>query len=377
MRNLTWVSLCLLLAAHSLPAQAQLQSIFWVERDTSVALPDDRIMRSDFPFTSVDEILEERRWISDLAIDTLNRRLVWTEAQTGVISCNFDGSAVDTLYGKRPCGIGSYGSIAVDEYDRKIIWGQNSDCGGLSIERSNLDGTDVELDLYPNTLALPYDITIGTDRYYWADGVSPGSIKWINKDTTEIGTLIDNEKSGAVVYLGGEFSLGWIASGKIRIGNQTGQVVSEFSPATAYGGLAYDRFAGDLYWIESDKGRIRKAALADTIATTIIDGLEGPRALALLVNSSSTGRGEQKRQLIIETHIFPNPAADVVRVSLPGPNHGTLIVSNTVGQKVTQQVFGGGSSSVNIPISHLAAGLYIVSFVRQTDAITLGTFTKL
>jgi len=66
-----------------------------------------------------------------------------------------------------------------------------------------------------------------------------------------------------------------------------------------------------------------------------------------------------------ELSISPNPAAEVITVSLPDNNGGKVQIVDITGKTVKEVVIPSGQSSMVINIASLSKGMYFVSDVSR------------
>ena len=161
---------------------------------------------------------------------------------------NFDGTGLHAVVS----GLGAPNAVALDLTGDKIYW---DDIVTNKIQRSNLDGSDVE-ELVTTNLTGPRGLALDLigDKVYWADpGTDSGihaTIERSNLDGTDRETLIT-------------FPI-----------NSDG---TEDRPD----GLALDVADGKMYWTDLGLGTIYSANLDGANIQTLVSGLNTPLAIAL------------------------------------------------------------------------------------------------
>ena len=174
-----------------------------------------------------------------LALDAAGGKLYWTDNGTDRIQrSNLDGTEIEDLV----TGLRTPLGLALDAAAGKLYW---TDSGADKIQRADLDGSQVE-DLVTTGLQIPRGLALdaAAGKLYWADS-GTDRIQRANLDGTEIEDLVTT-------------GLG--------------------TPR----GLALDVSAGKLYWADSSTDRIQRANLdGSEIEDLVTEGLRSPRGLAL------------------------------------------------------------------------------------------------
>jgi len=163
--------------------------------------------------------------------------------------------------------------------------------GQGKIERADLNGGN-RTELVNSGLWAPWSLAVnlGTGMMYWGD-VNRGVIEEANLDGSNVSVLysrssgpIDDPAGMAMEMAGGylywtDFTLKTIS----RTNVDTGQTVILISNAGQLVlGLDLDVEGGWIYWVDAlPIGRIRRARLNGTNASTLVTGLPNPRDIAL------------------------------------------------------------------------------------------------
>ncbi len=172
------------------------------------------------------------------------------------------------------------GAVKID----KLYW---SDQGTGKIQRSNLDGTDVQ-DLVTglgmsNGIGLFVDT--GSGKLYWTDQAS-GVIHRANLDgggVEDVVTGLDNPREITIDSTNGKIY--WTEDGptfnKIRRANLDGTGVEDLVVAglSSPGGIALDVAAGKMYWVDTATDKVQRANLDGSNVEDLVTGLLGPRRL--------------------------------------------------------------------------------------------------
>ena len=220
--------------------------------------------------------------------------MYWTDLYAGKIQrANLNGTNVQDIV----TGLGRPSGITLDLAGGKIYWtdrdrlGYTNPSGRNSIQRANLDGSNIEDlvtlsseggsgDTGPRGIAL--DISHG--KMYWTN-CEAGKIQRANLNGTNIEDLVT--RLGCPHQIALDFSDGKIywtdwGTGKIQRANFNGSNLEDLvggliRPAS----IALDRLNSKMYWISHGAGKIQRANLNGTNIEDLITGLPGPLALAL------------------------------------------------------------------------------------------------
>src|SRR5262245_48381451 len=167
-----------------------------------------------------------------------------------------------------------------------------TDVGGPQslIHRSNLDGTNVE-DLVTSGLTNPFAIAldVGAGKMYWTD-FGGMSLKRSNLDGSDIQTLgstlmpptgIGLDLSAGKVY--------WAEETRIRRANLDGTIKEVVIANLGFVyGMALDQNAGKIYWTDTATSKIQRANLNGSAVEDLVTGLAGievPFGVALDLDS--------------------------------------------------------------------------------------------
>ena len=103
---------------------------------------------------------------TDIAVNTGDGRLYWTELSGRLRRVNLDGTNVETLVSNlgNPYGI----TVA----DSKVYWAEEIDENSGKIQRANLNGTNIET--LAEVQGIPLDLSVDTTagKVYWANSLS-------------------------------------------------------------------------------------------------------------------------------------------------------------------------------------------------------------
>lgn len=196
---------------------------------------------------------------TSIALDLVNDKLYWSNVKNGlsIERSNLDGSGRETAIS------GATGPIALDPNNGHLYWGDHAT---RSIHRSNLDGSG-QVDL---------GIAIGANAHSLALDLVHSKIYWTNDDLSNCETVTGEEK--------------------IQRRNLDGSGVTEDILTPAHGlqrpfGLALDSSGDQLFWTDECLGQIRRTGLTGN-GTNVQDILTdagvvgGARGLALDLTGS-------------------------------------------------------------------------------------------
>ncbi len=145
---------------------------------------------------TVDEITDQP---TGYAVDTLHGKVYWgvsTDVFQGIMKrANLNGSDVEIVVADA-----NPSRIAVDPFGQKIYW-TDLEIGNNKIQRADLDGSNIETlvtaeDLEPDTFFKPLSIAVDhrNGKMYWTDTGHPeGRIQRSNLDGSDVETLLRDE----------------------------------------------------------------------------------------------------------------------------------------------------------------------------------------
>ncbi|MDE0467623.1 MAG: leucine-rich repeat domain-containing protein [Candidatus Poribacteria bacterium] len=216
---------------------------------------------------------------NDVAVDTAGRKVYWTaqtEANAGTINrANLDGTNVQVLRSLRSVPFG----IAYDNANGKLYLANSQN----RIQRINADGTGFEYNFIPNVSA-PMSIAVVSGNVYWTDAA--GNVRYAN---TEGIKMVRNIAVGATTIGGiavGSNKVYWVEQtgtngGRVRSANFDGSGVEDaFTTRAVPYGIAIDTAAGKIYWSDG-VGNIQRRNLDGTGYEEIVSNLMAPGAVAI------------------------------------------------------------------------------------------------
>ncbi len=105
-----------------------------------------------------------------VAIDSVNRRIYWTEPSEGTIKrANLDGTLIEIVVR----GLVNPRGVAVDALNKKIYWTANESGGNIGlVQRANLDGTGVENIIRETAHSVKY-IALGLTKARLTETIYP------------------------------------------------------------------------------------------------------------------------------------------------------------------------------------------------------------
>ena len=214
-----------------------------------------KIRRSNLNGTDIENLIisDSLTTVDAIALDTAGGKMYWAtwnyvdvnyEYENKIQRSNLDGSNVEDLVTRlvsqprEPSYQGPRG-IALDLSQRKIYW---ANCGAGKIQRSNLDGSNVE-DLVTE---LPCPVGIALDfssrKIYWTDWEA-GKIQRANFNGSNLETL----------------------------------VIGLLRPP----GITVDSLNRKIYWTDYSTRKIQQANLDGTNVKDFVTGLNGPLGITL------------------------------------------------------------------------------------------------
>ena len=193
--------------------------LYWIEQ---TGKKQGRIVCANLDGSSVQVVKESRSVSRDLAIDTANRKIYFTNPYGKIQRVNFDGS---NFKANLIINLDTPNHIALDVPGGKFYWTEAE----KHIRRANLNGSNIET-LVTNLETLG-GIAVAGDKLYWTEqtGGASGQIRCADLDGTNIETLasLKSVPSGIAVDIIAR-KLYWTnASGKIKRSNLNGKNIQD------------------------------------------------------------------------------------------------------------------------------------------------------
>ena len=298
------------------------KKIYWSEweRETETG----QIRRAHLDGSYVKDIVTGLKYPRDLAVDTLRRKVYWTDYGTSKIQrANLTGRNIENIvigFKKIPAGGGGI-NIACDENgckgdvfphnggkievphellieprglalapgNGKIYWGNNL---RATIQSANLNGSDTQ-DILRIGIDIPtnFAIAVGGDKIYWKNverKAKGGKIQRANLDGSNVEDIITGLRGPhgiALDMIAGKIY--WTAdTNKIQRANLDGSNVEDIVTGLAdVSDLVLDPIAGKIYWGSHDLhtgiGKIQRANLNGSRIKDVITGLRYIWGIAL------------------------------------------------------------------------------------------------
>jgi DNA-binding beta-propeller fold protein YncE len=176
-----------------------------------------------------------------------------------------------------PVTLGVPNGIAIDPVSGKMYWG---DTGTRKIQRSNLDGSNIEDLVEVETYDLAIDLAAG--KIYWttSDTIQRANLDGSNIEELVIGLLFPT--GIALDPAAGKMYWTDFLDGTIQRANLDGSAVETLvSDLESPQGIALDTTAGKIYWTDDLDDTIQRANLDGSGVEILITGLENPNGIAL------------------------------------------------------------------------------------------------
>ena len=264
--------------------------------------------------------------ISSSIVTTAHSYIYWTNHGTRKIQrSNLDGTNVEDLV---TTGLRWPQGIALDVSGSKIYW---ADAWAGKIQRSNLDGTDVEnlVTGLPGPAGIALDVSGG--KMYWADE-RIGKIQRSNLDGTGVQDLVTGlgksygialDVSGGKIYW-----TGTATTRKIQRSNLDGSDVQDLItglPDPHH--IALDVSGGKMYWADIKANKIQCSNLNGTgVEDLVSTGLDGPDGIALDVSSGKIYWSDWGTDKIQRSNLDGSGVEDFI-TGIDGPGDIALDVS--------------------------------------------------
>ncbi len=243
-------------------------------------------------------------------------KIYWTDRGTDKIQrSNLDGSEVEDVV----TGLTDPAGLVVDAAEGKIYW---TDWGTDKIQRANLDGSQVEDVL--TELGDPYALALDASggRIYWTEW-DPDKIRRANLDGSEVEDLVTGltDPAGLALDLAGE-RIYWTDWGSDKIqraklnGSQVEDLVTELTDPA---GLALDLAEGKMYWTDWGSDKIQRANLDGSQVEDLVTEVASPWSLALDVAGRKVYWSDDGTDKIQRANLDGSQVEDLVDQGLDAP----------------------------------------------------------
>ena len=364
-------------------SDAQVNYMYWV--DIGVY----KIQRATMDGSNVEDLVTGLSRPVGIAADIAGGKMYWTDrdsrntrdpaAKNSIQRANLDGTNVETLI---------LGGNSVKEYivldvsGGKMYW---TDWGHFSpgkIQRANLDGSNVEdivTGLGIGLRGIALDISGG--KIYWADsvkevlgGTTVGQISRANLDGSNIEDLLSIESVHGIALDVAGGKIYWANPGpdKIQRANLDGSnlediVVGLDEPF----GVALDSLSGKVYWSDILGGKIQRANLDGTNVEDLVTGLRQPIGIALGIPQTP---GLRLNPNVIDNQTFT--VGTPVSLTLPTATGGTSPYTYSLApQQLPAGLWFDPIYIVGTPTTPLPATPFTYTATDATGAAASLTFT--
>ncbi len=225
----------------------------------------------------------ESSWRSSLGIDTTGQRLYWTRSTRDTTTFSIsgtlqwaniaDGIPQEILFGASSPPVG----IVANAAQGKLYW---TNPGQRSIQRANLDGTQLESD-YITGLSSPEAVTMDmvNQKLYWT---TESAIQTATPIVQNVLTGLDSLRGIAVD--GDTQTLYWASGEKLQkasLSNPTDTQTDLVTGLASPMGVALDLKSDKLYWADSGAGLIQSCNLDGSNVQTVVSGVSSPKGIAV------------------------------------------------------------------------------------------------
>jgi hypothetical protein len=290
--------------------------------------------------------------------------IYWTDTATQKVQrANLDGSNVQDILS----GLPNYSDLAVDSINEKVYWTNGN------IQRANLDGTGVE-EIVPNQGAVVFiALDVANNHIYWTIASDPGTVARANLDGSNIQTLITDRndiKYPQFIALDLQNNKLFYRANTpnntdyiIRRANLDGTTIENFITGQFNNGLegiAIDTSGAKIYWAGRDSKNIYRQNLDGTNQQVIVSGLNDPRDVVVdAVNG--------------KVYWCDIGAQKIQRANLDGSSIEDVVTSVTSPYALTIATIDEGPDSIFVSIPDTAAtyGTTIPVPVRLSDTTNL------
>ena len=260
------------------PEMVELKKLYWGDSGSGL------IQRSNPDGSNVETLIRGvKPWGIELDIE--GGKIYWVSWVNQRLSrANLDGSNVEVLVAGE-----TFQELAIDLEAGKIYWS-----GSGKIQRANLDGSEVEdiitTSFYPDGIAL--DLVNG--KIYWTEWTEfppnpdelTDTIQRANLDGSDIEVLVTGLLVPQAITLdidGGKiYWTNWPPVDTIQRANLDGTNIEDVLPGS--GGLhdiVFDFSEGKFYWADTSTTYIQRANVDGSEIEEVVAGLVSPRTVAL------------------------------------------------------------------------------------------------
>lgn len=222
-------------------------------------------------------------WVSELPAQTIYWTEYWPEERTSrILRAGADGGDVEVVLEQT---IDQPVTVVVDQTNGHIYW---TDSDRLSIQRANLDGSDVVklVSTGPNDSPFGLALDIAGGKIYWTQqSQSGGALLRADLDGQNIEELAAGGTPTGLALDLAHAQLYYEAYGGLYRANLDGSR-SELLFSGVGDWFVLDLAAEQVYWTihgntYCNGGKIRRADLDGSGVTDVVTGLHGPRGIAL------------------------------------------------------------------------------------------------
>jgi low density lipoprotein receptor-related protein 5/6 len=216
-----------------------------------------KVQRASLDGTGIEDLITGLDAPWPIEIDPLRRKLFYGDVNREVIErANLDGTGVETIHVGVP--IDNPSGLAIDPVNNELYW---SDHVYDRIHKTDLD-TNVTTVMVSAGLTNPFGLALDLEagKLYWADtGIgSPGKIQRSNLDGTNVEDLVtglSNPRDVAIDFVGGHFFWPDLDDGAIYRaeldGSDAGAWLTDIGGSDA---VAIDPISRRLYWTSDRDG---------------------------------------------------------------------------------------------------------------------------
>ena len=271
--------------------------IYWTETAWNWRSNIGKIRRANLNGTAAEDLVTGLFGPVDIALDLQNRKMYWTDRTLDKIQrSNLDGTNVEVIVKKDTLTI-SPNCIALDVNSNKIYWGN---WRREIIQRANFDGSDIE-DIIIKERILPFEIKfkqwlqplsieldLEAGKIYWTDAYGR-KIQRANFDGSDAEDLVTDMRTAYGLALDmSARQMYWTntVTGKIQRAFLNGNKVEELVTGLRFpSDIVLDIRARKMYWIDidldTDIGKMQRANLDGSNVRDILTGLDYPSDIAL------------------------------------------------------------------------------------------------
>ena len=253
--------------------------IYWAE-GWGESPGEAKIRRANPDGSNVEDIIANQMAVTRLSVDAAGGKLYWMDGHGDGTSVfirrsDFDGSNVETIVESPESGMIVYHSLTLDVANGKMYYTVKP--GGSW--QADFDGSNRRIvDAIPKHL----NNNVVAGKIYWHHGVLD-VIQRSNLDGSDVENLVNEEFVSELRIDGISGKMYWHDYNRIRRANLDGSNVENLVSTRSVQELRIDGIGGKMYWRDHDQSALRRANLDGSNVETIVRNVGFTPSIVLLL----------------------------------------------------------------------------------------------